>query len=200
MADSGSALQQSGDAELLAALRAGSERAAADLFSRYYDRLRRLVETRRGWRIRRAENPSDIVQSVFQSVFTPEAAAAVELDADGEADLWPLLATIAMRKMYNRTAYLSRERRDAAREVAADNGLQQALHAGPSPEDAAMVSEVVDQLVAAFPQRRRRIVAMLLEGREIGEIGQSIGVSQRTVYHTRAAVAEALKGAMSEPT
>lgn len=180
------------DAQLLAAYSRGDDEAARVLFERYYRRLIALVGARRGWVLRQTESSADVVQSVFRSVFARGRAGQIELGDD--EPLWPLLVTIALHKVYNHAAHWNRQRRTPAREAPAELG--ELLQKGPAPEDAAMVSELIDELVAAFPERRQRIVALLIQGESVPAISRTVGVSQRTVYHTRQAVADTLQAVL----
>lgn len=179
------------DAELLAAYERGDQKAASTLFRRYYNRLIRLVAAKRGWKLSRLESSDDVVQSVFRSVFVRGRDGQFELKGDEE--LWPLLATIALRKIYGRAQHWDRQCRDPER--IADDSVAGLPQANASPDGAAMVSETIDNLLQAFPERRQAIVSLLIQGHEIAEIARAVGVSERTVYSTRTALADQLRRA-----
>ena len=141
--------------------------------------------------LRQVESSSDVVQSVFYAVFAYGREGKIELDDD--QPLWPLLVKISLQKTYNHAAYWNRQCRDPKREVAAE--LSDILTQDPAPESAMVLSELIDELVATFPKRRQAIVQKLLEGEDIPMISRAAGVSERTVYHTRAAVVDLLKSA-----
>lgn len=182
------------DAELLAGLEAADEQAAAELFAQYYQRLYGLVSKQRGWKLKQVESSSDVVQSVFQTVF--RRGQGGELTLGEHETLWPLLATIAMRKIHTRAAYWGRQRRDVAR--LAESPITGIQADGPTADDALVTNEILEQLVDAFPERRRSVALMLIEGRDISDISREIGVSQRTVYHTRKAMEDLLTEAIRE--
>jgi RNA polymerase sigma factor (sigma-70 family) len=172
------------DAELLAAYQAGDDQAAATLFRRYYQRLRALAHGQLGWDVKGVEDSSDLAQSVFESVFLRCRSQQIVVGPD--ASLWPLLATITLNKARNRRKYHRRQKRDRRRDVPIDDC--DPLQSGPSPADAMMLEEVIDNLINAFDSdRRQQIVRCLLEGQAIPEIAAQVGTSERTVYKTREA-------------
>jgi len=179
------------DAQLLAAFEQGDERAADILFQRYYRRLLRLVAAKRGWMLKQSESSSDVVQSVFHAVFAYGRAGKIQLENDKQ--LWPLLVKIALHKIYDHAKHLNRQSRDPKRQASIE--ISNLLSQGPAPESALVLTELIDELVAAFPERRQAIVLMLLQGEDVPIISRAVGVSERTVYHTRAAVAQVLKAA-----
>ena len=52
---------------------------------------------------------------------------------------------------------------------------------------------VIEQLLQAFPPRRKRILELLLEGRAACDVAQLVQVSERTVYTTRQAAGDLLR-------
>jgi DNA-directed RNA polymerase specialized sigma24 family protein len=178
------------DDALATAYRHGDEDAAAALFERYYLRLLELVRRQRGWRLRDVEGTADVAQSVLQSFFCLLRANRIEVGPDDS--LWPLLVTITLNKMRNRGKFWQRERRDPSRQVPLDEQLDP-LESGPSPQDAAVLSELVERLLAPFSDRRRRIVELILEGHPVHSIAGEVGTTERTIYNTRRAVAKILE-------
>jgi len=179
------------DEDLLAAFQSGDDAAGDVLFGRYYSRLVELVRRRMGWRVARAEDSSDVAQSVLRSVFRRSRGdATIQPDASGS--LWPLLVTIAVNKLCNRDKFWQRQRRDARREVPLDDGLA-ASPQSPTPVDIASTQDLIEQLLQAFPPRRKRILELLLEGRTTCDVAELVHVSERTVYTTRRAAGELLR-------
>ena len=178
------------DQALLSAYRAGDEGAAQKLFDRYYTRLIRLARREMSGRLKRLEGSSDIVQSVLRSFFWRGRQDQIEVEREGS--LWPVLAKITLNKIRNRAKYWDRQRRDVARERPLPEGVDP-VEREPSPEDAATLTELVAQLLEPFPERRRRIVQMILQEYPVKEIAQQLGTTERTVYNTRKAAAEALE-------
>jgi len=177
---------QQTDADLIAAYRGGDEDAAETLFKRYYQRLSTQVRESLGMRLQAVEEPSDITQSAFRSVFRRTREDRLSLLAGD--DLWPLLAAVAMNKIRTRARFWSRQRRDTKRNVPMDAGPDP-LEDGPDPQDVAALQELVNDLLGAFSDLRRSILEHVLQGYRNREIADKLGTTERTVYSTRRAAA-----------
>ncbi len=189
-AASGSTFDLPPDQELVAAYRAGGEEAATALFERYYARLLELIRREQGWRLRQAEGSADIAQSALRSFFAQLRESPVELV--GDDNLWPLLVTITLNKVRNRGKFWQRQRRDPSRQAPIEAG-DDPLEQGPSPADAVVLKELIENLLAPFSDRRRRTVEMILEGHTNRAIAKEVGTTERTIYNTRQAAAKILK-------
>jgi RNA polymerase sigma-70 factor, ECF subfamily len=182
--------QTTPDQQLIQAYRQGNQDAATELFERYYVRLLDLLRRQLGWRLKEVEGSSDVAQSVLRSFFSQIGGRTIEL---GPTDsLWPLLVTIALNKVRNLGKYWQRDKRDVTRNVPLDPA-NDPLEQGPSPHDAAAVKEMVDQLLAPFSARRRKIIELILQGEGVNQIASQVGTTQRTVYNTRRAAGRILE-------
>jgi len=179
------------DDELIAAIRAGDERAATELFERYYTQLVELARRHLGWHLKGIEGSSDLAQSVMRTVF--QRASEDRVKVDSKKGLWPLLVTITLNKARNRARYYKRQRRDRRRDTPWDDYLV-VLKDGPLPEDGVVVGDLIGQLLANFSERRRKILLLLLEDYTIADVAKQVGTTEWTVYKTRAAAAELLRG------
>ena len=177
------------DVALLSAYRSGDQEAARQLFERYYERLLGLIRRQSGWRLKEMEGSVDLAQSVWQNFFTQ--LRDQQVDVGGEAGLWPLLVTITLNKVRNRAKFWQRERRDVARQTSLTEGADP-LELGPSPDDAAVLEELIERLLAPFSDRRRRTLQMILEGYSVEQIAAEVGTTARTIYNTRQAAARIL--------
>ncbi|MBM4072214.1 MAG: hypothetical protein FJ271_25300 [Planctomycetes bacterium] len=83
-------------ADVLARLHAGDEAAAAEIFSRYSQRLIAVASAKLGGAMRRKVDAEDLAQSAMKSFFRAEAEGGLCLDS--WSDLWALLTTITLRK------------------------------------------------------------------------------------------------------
>jgi RNA polymerase sigma-70 factor (ECF subfamily) len=184
--------EESSFAELLDGLRRGDEGAAQELFRRYAGRLIGLARSRLSDQLRGKVDPEDVMQSVFKSFFRRQAAAEYELDSWDS--LWSLLTVITLRKCGYRTRHFRAARRDVRREQtvdAADAAADwQALAREPSPDEAAALTETVEQLLRGLDERERAIVELALQGLKAPEISPQVGVAERSVYR----VLERVKG------
>ena len=182
------------DEKLIAAYRQGDEAAASALFERYYARLLELIRRQFGWKLRQVDGSMDVAQSVLRSFFSQIRQNRVQIAPDDS--LWPLLATIAIHKVRNRGKFWQREKRNPDRAMALAAG-NDPLEQGPSPDDAAVVKELIDRLLEPFSDRRRRIIQLILEGCPVCQIAKEVGSTERTVYNTRRAAAKILEQVLS---
>ncbi|MCH8042130.1 MAG: sigma-70 family RNA polymerase sigma factor [Planctomycetes bacterium] len=178
------------DEQLISAYRGGDDEAATELFERYYGRLIELIRRQMGWRLKQVEGSVDVAQSVLRSFFKQLRDKQVTVGPDD--DLWPLLVTVALNKIRNRGKFWSRQRRDPRRQSPLVEGLDP-LEREPSPDDAAVVQDLIEQLLAPFSGRRRQIIELILQGEPVKSIAEQVGTTERTIYNTRMAAASTLE-------
>src|SRR5262245_48257844 len=182
--------------QLMERLRAGDERAAAEVFSRFAHRLIGLARTEFQKVLRAKEDPEDIVQSVYRSFFWRQRVGQFEIDS--WEDLWGLLTVMTLRKCGRRLTYFRAARRDAEREVRlspatdSDAGWE-AVARDPTPSEAAVLAETLEQLMRSLDETARTILALHLQGCSLAEIGAQVGYSQRTVRRTLELVRKRLR-------
>src|SRR5262245_15208825 len=102
-------------ADLLGRLRAGDQAATALVVNKYAHRLVGLARDKLDRRIRRKEDPEDVLQSVFKSFF--HRCAQGQFHLDSSADLWALLVSLTLHKCGHRVDYFRAARRDVGREA-----------------------------------------------------------------------------------
>src|SRR5262249_33221570 len=135
--------------------------------------------------VRQKVDAEDVVQSVFKSFFLRHAEG--RWDLGGWDGLWALLTVLTVRKCGRSARHYRAARRDARREVSpraeADEGLAACadLAREPSPEEAAVLAETLEQLLAPLDQRDRDIVVLALQGHDTAEVAARAGCSQRSV-------------------
>lgn len=123
---------------------------------------------------------------MWRSFFTRYADGQFQLE--GWDSLWSLLATITLRKCGRRIQRFGTAGRDLGREVrmaAEDKESRTAWEAvwqGPQPEHAAVLQEMLDEMMRDLDQRRREIVMMRLQGFTVPEISEKVGRSERSVF------------------
>lgn len=192
---------EASDNQLLLALQGGDEAGAEQIFARYYDRLICMVAKSYGSSGGNTETDSDVAQSVFRSFFRRGSIDEFHIADDGT--LWPILVTIALNKIRNRTKYWTRQKRDVGKEVGQEE-LSAILSRDPTPDEAVILGEVIDDLMAQFPDRRQRILRMLLDGHALKEIMEAEGTTRFTIARTREAAAalleKTLQGEADGPT
>jgi RNA polymerase sigma-70 factor (ECF subfamily) len=183
-------------AEFLTRLHSQDDAAAQELFARFAQQLVVLAHRHIGAGIRHKVDPEDVVQSAYKSFFLRYDADNLELV--NWNSLWGLLTLITVRKCAERAAYHRAERRDAAREVIqspADGAApwQEPLGREPTPFEAAVLSETVDQLLAGLDEDERPILEMSLQGHTTREISERLGRAERTVRLLREGVRHRLE-------
>lgn len=191
-------------AELAARLRAGDSGAATEVFRRFAGRLIALARAELDTRLRRKLDPEDVVQSVYRSFFTRYNAGQFEL-ANWDS-LWSLLTVITVRKCLNRADYYLAGCRDIAGEVdatpggRASDGLSDAVDREPTPLEAAVLAETLDQMMRGLEPDDRSIIELSLEGYTVREIGARLGRAERTVRRVREHVKKRLQRMRAEET
>src|SRR5204863_7295337 len=131
-------------------LRAGNGEAAHELYRRYAARLVGVARGRLDGRLRSKVDPEDILQSVFRSFIV--RFRDDRLDLDSWDSLWGLLVLLTLRKCGRKIEYFLAARRDVRRDTpppvdAASSVHLEILAGDPSPEEAAALTETVEELM-----------------------------------------------------
>jgi RNA polymerase sigma-70 factor (ECF subfamily) len=171
--------------EVMQRLRAGDNEAARDVFQKYAHRLIGLARSRLGNLMRQKVDPEDVVQSVFKSFFVRQADGRIDLeDWDG---LWAMLTVITLRKCGHRVEFFRAACRDVRREADKSpsphesGAAWEAVAREPTPSEAALLSDTLEQLLEPLDERERNMVVMSLQGFSIVEIAEEVHRSERTV-------------------
>ena len=186
--------------ELMVRLQTGDDAAATAVFGRFVHRLIALAAGQfDGW-MRDRVDVEDIVLSACKSFFLRRAqggCAASDWD-----ELWSLLATITLRKCAKRRDHARAARRSVGREVrrlASPRSDLDLVDRAPSPVEAAILTETVEQLFRAMEPEERPIVEQLLMGCTAAEIAARQDCSQRTVRRVRARAKARLRRLIAPP-
>jgi RNA polymerase sigma-70 factor (ECF subfamily) len=172
-------------AEFLARLKARDGAAAREVFERFTQQLIALAHCPFHPAFRHKVDPEDVVPSAYKSFFRRYRGEA--LNVGTWENLWGVLMVMTLRKCSERVAYYRAPCRDAQREVApplaAEDGAAWPGAPGgePTPLEAAMLSETVDQLLADLNDDERQVVELSLQGYTTQEISQRLGRAERTV-------------------
>jgi RNA polymerase sigma-70 factor (ECF subfamily) len=168
--------------DIMSRLRRGDSDAEAAVFHRFAGRLIALARSRLDGRIRQKVDPEDVLQSVYKSFFQRQARGQFVLD-NWDA-LWALLTLITARKCGRWVDFFHAECRDVRLEDPgrAEEGLAVgALARGPTPEEAAVLTETLESLLTGLSDSHRDIVSLGLQGYATPEISEKVGRSERTV-------------------
>jgi RNA polymerase sigma-70 factor (ECF subfamily) len=186
--------------DVMARLRVADPAAAFAVFQRFARALAARARQHLGARLAARVDPEDIVQSAYRSFFHRHADGQFQID--GWDSLWGLLVVITVRKCANQRTYHQRECRAANREVApapADGSAPawQATDPEPMPEEAAMLAETLEAILAGVDPPERGIIELTLQGFTAAEIKERLGRAERTVRRVRERFREALEGLRS---
>jgi RNA polymerase sigma-70 factor (ECF subfamily) len=169
--------------DLLARLRTGDDEAARRVFDQFARRLIGLARLRLDHRARGKVDAEDVVQSVFRTFFMRLQDGQFDLrDRDS---LWALLVAITSHKCGRAVKQLHAQRRDVRRESAppADDsgGGWEVFAAEPTPAEAAILAELVEQVFSGLSERERRILELHLQGHDADAIAEQVRRSTYTV-------------------
>lgn len=189
-------------AEFLTRLQSQDDAAARELFVRFANQLIALAQRHIGPPLRHKVDPEDVVQSAYKSFFVRYDAG--KLSVTSWTSLWGLLTLITVRKCAERAAYHRAERRDMAREQSLSPGDEagawlQPLDREPTPLEAAVLSETVEQLLADLDADERPILELSLQGYTTREISEQVGRAERTVRLLREGIRRRLERMQAEP-
>ncbi|SRR5579875_376929 len=161
--------------ELMSRLRQGDNEAARQLFERFADRLIALARQQLSAQLRGRIDPEDVIQSVFRSFFRRQQETGFRLrDWD---DLWALLTRMTLHKLGLHIAYHLAECRSILREseehvYQKDVASWTVLAREPTPLEAMIFSETVEELLRPLNSRDRTIAMLALQGYTRHEIAE----------------------------
>lgn len=166
-------------------LRDGDEDAAAEIVKRFGTRLAALARSRLGLRMRQKVDADDILQSVFRSFF--RRVTTDELAFDSWNGLWALLTVVTMRKCGRWVTMMHAIKRDVRREQAispSDNSASsiEPVGAEPTPEEAAILADTLEKLMASMDEHEKQIIEMRLQGFTASEMAQKVNLTERTIH------------------
>jgi RNA polymerase sigma-70 factor (ECF subfamily) len=176
-------------AEFLSRLQARDDAAAREIFERFTRQLLALAHGRLDAAFRHKVDPEDVVQSAYKSFFRRYGDGNLEIG--NWNSLWGLLTLITVRKCAERVAYYRAECRDTAREVSAPPSVEEGgswpdpLGREPTPLEAALLSETVEQLLAGLDEDERPVLELSLQGYTTQEISRQLDCPERSVRRLR---------------
>jgi RNA polymerase sigma-70 factor (ECF subfamily) len=171
------------DKELVELWRAGSERAAQQLFDTYVERLVALARRRISQRLAGRVDPEDIVQSVFRTFF--HRAKEGQFRFEEQDDLCKLLMRITVHKTLRKVAFHKAAKRDLRQEMGQGSEpqeqLQKLLDREPTPEEAVTFLDHLEHFLGRLGAQERQIVEMRLQGCSNDEISEKLGIYDRKI-------------------
>jgi RNA polymerase sigma-70 factor, ECF subfamily len=183
--------------QLMRRLQARDEAAAAEVFGRFAHRLIGLARQNLDVRLRQKVDPDDVMQSALKSFFLRHAEGRFELrDWDS---LWSMLVVITLRKCGHKVEHFRAACRDVRREAAPlvtddSAGSWEAVSREPTPAQASLLAEAVEQVMGSLgDERERRVVELSLQGHDTAEVSAAVGLTRRTVQRVLARVRQRLE-------
>tara|TARA_R110000868_G_scaffold411767_2_gene709411 strand:+ start:21326 stop:22735 length:1410 start_codon:yes stop_codon:yes gene_type:complete len=164
--------------ELLQMYQAGQSEAATAIFDRYVARLIALARSRIGSKLGRRVDAEDIVQSAYRSFFVHASDDEFQLKEAG--DLWRLLASITLNKLYGQIEKHTAAKRSIHHEDPTDLATA-ARTPEPSAEEVVAIIEELHTVIRELPPEERMVLTASLQGQENPEISKSVNRSERTV-------------------
>jgi RNA polymerase sigma-70 factor (ECF subfamily) len=164
--------------ELIRRVRAGDDRAAAELVREYEPAIRRAVRLRlRDPRLRRRLDTLDVCQSVLGSFFCHAALGEFELNSP--AALLKLLTTLVRHKLADHAHKQGAAKRDYRRVA---GGLEQDVAApSPTPSRQLAARELLQEVRNRLSEEERRLLDLRQQGREWTEVAAELGGSPETL-------------------
>ena len=151
--------------DLLRRAQGGDGGAVDQLFSRYYERVRRIVRLRLSPRLRRRVDSGDILQETFAAA----VSAFDRFEVRDEASFINWLARIAQHQIFAAADHHTAQKRDTRREVplvtrdeSGAIGLEPAA-TGLTPIDALSRAEqtrMVEDCIAELPETYRELIIL----------------------------------------
>jgi RNA polymerase sigma-70 factor (ECF subfamily) len=171
-------------AALMDRLESGDPAAAALVYERYVRRLLGMARKALNSRLKGKVDADDVVQSVFRTFF--RHAANRDFDLNDESALWALLAEIALRKCGRWSRHFAARKRGGEWQAeslqSCDPEDEPADPREPSPDDAVMLVDLVEELLRGMDERTRLVCEMRLQGHAVAEIAARAGCTEATVF------------------
>jgi RNA polymerase sigma-70 factor, ECF subfamily len=188
--------------DLVTRLRDGDDRAAQQVFDRFVSRLIALAKSQIDAGLRQKVDPEDVVQSAFRSFFRRQEASEFELkDWDS---LWGLLSLITVRKCAKKAEHHLAARRGGGRDISlplndGDTGaFAVAIDREPTPDDAAILLETVEESLRDFDPEDRQVIELSLQGYGAAEISEKLCRAERSVRRLRERIKKRLRRMIGE--
>ena len=168
--------------------RKGDDQAAEELFARYVDRLTRLARSRLSPKLAARTDPEDVVMSAYRSFFVGARDGRFSLSRSG--DIWRLLVSITMHKLYRQ----ARRHQAASRSISSESPAEdhELFCSEPSPEQVVGIADALEIVLKKLDPFARRVLELRLQEESLATISSETGRSERTVRRTLSSIRELL--------
>ncbi|MDX2036899.1 MAG: sigma-70 family RNA polymerase sigma factor [Isosphaeraceae bacterium] len=168
--------------DFLRRIHEGDEDAARELLTRYEAEVRLVVRRQLPRLLRSRFDSLDFLQSVWGSFF--HRVRTVPTEFDDARHLVAFLARAAKNKVIDEYRRAGSQKQDMRREepLWAEGDHPRELTARlETASQVAVAREAFDHLLDLLPENRRAIIELKAEGLSSSEIGERLGISERTV-------------------
>jgi len=165
--------------DLLHLYQAGQSDAATAIFDRYVARLIALARSRIGPKLKRRIDAEDVVQSAYRSFFVHAKKNEYQLAESG--DLWRLIASITLNKLYSQVEKQTAAKRSIDREESADSVAYNAISPEPTAAEVVAVLEQLHLATKGLSADELFAITASLQGQSVAEISVSLKKSDRTI-------------------
>jgi RNA polymerase sigma factor (sigma-70 family) len=165
-----------GFADFVRRIRAGDNRAAEELVTRFEPLIRREIRLRIGGnQVNRAFDSLDVSQSVLANFFARAATGQFELERPDQ--LAGLLVTMARNKLVSRVRAERRQIRDIRRLTAEPEVLDQMAGEQSTPSEIVARKELLERLQTLLSDEERQILDLRNQGLGWNEVATKLGGS-----------------------
>ena len=160
---------------------AGSDEAASELVDTYGPHIQRVVRRRLNQQMRSKFDSLDFVQMVWASFFTEREKIASFTEPD---DLIRYLATVAQRKLIQESRRcMHGQKHNLRREralIAETEDETRYVRKSDRPSQIVMAKDRLDVMMREHSDRDRQVVELRVQGLTFVEIGEELGINERT--------------------
>lgn len=176
--------------------RAGDDGAARRLFERYEQRLARWLRRRIDNRLASRLDAEDVAMSAYRSFFT--ALREGRIGVTTEEGLWPILVTIAARKLIRQQRFHFAGRRSIRQEESqkldnsADFATVTGTAASPVESDFRLALDDLPRWIDRLEPALQAVVRELLAGASTSEISRTLKIQERQARRLKQRAIDAL--------
>jgi RNA polymerase sigma factor (sigma-70 family) len=170
--------------EFLARIQSGDEEAARELLTRYEAEVRLVVRRQLPRLLRSRFDSLDFLQSVWGSFFRRVRTGGGPAEFEDARHLVAFLARAAKNKVIDEYRRAASRKQDVHREepLWVDGARPRDVAAViDTPSEVAEAHEVFGRLKDLVPEERRTILDLKAQGLSSRDIGEKLGISERTV-------------------
>ncbi len=180
------------DRELVRQIQQGSDQAATLLYEKYAVRLKKLADRQMSTEVRRVNEPEDIVQSAFRSLFRGVNSGC--FDAPEGRSLWSLLTVIAIHKVCRKA---TRDRNVSAVSLNGENSDAPEVFDFPDGLSPEQFEASLREAIEGLRPGEQSIVQLRVQGFTVEEISDRLQMSCRTIERTLQRIREKLADELS---